>query len=143
MIKFSKKVEYALIALVYISEKEPGHLTTAKELSIQLKISHELMAKILQRLALDKFIISVQGAKGGYFLAKRTDQITLGSIINSIDGVMQLADCTARGKHKKCKRYKNCNIKNKIGHIQTRVDQLFDEITMKDFKNKTNEEDYK
>ena len=67
MLRFSKKVEYALIAMLYMADKDPGELTTARELSDKYDISLELMGKLLQSLTRHDLITSVQGAKGGYF----------------------------------------------------------------------------
>jgi Rrf2 family protein len=134
MIKFSKKVEYALIALVHMSKKPAGELTTARELSDKFAISLELMGKILQRLAQEKLIISVQGVKGGYFLAKKIEAITVGHIIKIIDGAIRLSDCVDKANPKRCERFDNCLIKNPVQNMQNQVYSLFDGISLKDFQ---------
>ena len=95
MIRISKKVEYALIALLHIAKKSSGELTTARELSDKFSISLELMGKILQSLVKNGMIVSVQGVKGGYYLARPTEGISLSSVITAVDGPIALTDCIA------------------------------------------------
>jgi len=133
MMKFSKKVEYALIALLYISKKPAGELTTARELSNKFNISIELMGKILQSLVKSGLIISVQGVKGGYYLAIPMDQIRVTSVVAAIDGPIALTDCIANGDIASCERGHNCLIRKSMEHIQSKLVNLLDEITLKDF----------
>ncbi|MCB0259910.1 MAG: Rrf2 family transcriptional regulator, partial [Calditrichaeota bacterium] len=65
MLKFSKKVEYALISMLYMAKREDGELTTSRELSQHFNIPQELAGKVLQSLARTGCIASVQGVKGG------------------------------------------------------------------------------
>ena len=121
MMRFSKKVEYALIALLHISRKSTGELTTARELSDKFSISPALMGKILQSLVKSKWIVSVQGVKGGYYLARSIDQISLSSVVKAIDGPIALTDCIANGNPENCDRGKNCLIRNSMEDIQAKL----------------------
>lgn len=133
MMRFSKKVEYALIALLHIAKKSGGELTTARELSEKFSISLELMGKILQSLVKNKMIVSVQGVKGGYYLARPKEQIKLASVIAAIDGPIALTDCIASGEFESCERGKNCLIRNSMEDIQAKVMNLLEQISLKDF----------
>ncbi len=134
MMKFSKKVEYALIALLHIAKKSNGELTTARELSDKFSISLELMGKILQSLVKSGLIISVQGVKGGYYLAQSMKQIKIYSVITAIEGPISLTDCIASGDPETCDRGKNCLIRNSMEGIQAKLVKLFEEISLKDFE---------
>ncbi len=136
MLKFSKKVEYALIALDYMSKKLPGELTTARELSEKFNISLDLMGKILQNLARSQMIVSVQGVRGGYYLNKSEEEISVSSVIKAVDGPFKLVDCVHDNGPSKCGRDKNCAIKKSMERIQSKLESLFDEITLKDFHEK-------
>jgi Rrf2 family protein len=134
MMKFSKKVEYALIALLHIAKKANGELTTARELSNKFNISLELMGKILQSLMKNGLVVSVQGVKGGYYLALPIDQINVSSVISAIDGPIALTDCIANGNPDNCERGKNCLIRGYMENIQSKLVNLLDEIVLKDFQ---------
>jgi Rrf2 family protein len=134
MMKFSKKVEYALIALLHIAKKNNGELTTARELSDKFSISLELMGKILQSLVRSGLIISVQGVKGGYYLAQSKNQIKIYSVISAIEGPISITDCIASGDPGICDRGKNCLIRNSMEGIQAKLVKLLEEISLKDFE---------
>ena len=51
MLKITRKVEYALIALRHLQQNERGELCSAKTLSLEYGIPQELLAKILQKLS--------------------------------------------------------------------------------------------
>ena len=138
MLKFSKKVEYALTALLHMSKKKGGELTTARELADKFVISQELMGKLLQRLAQNKFIISVQGVKGGYFLAKPPDQISAQSVINAIEGSIHVADCLGPTGCKVKEREQVCEIKGSMKKMQSEMTNLLKNYTIKDFQARMN-----
>ncbi len=61
MLKLTKKVEYALIALVHITDQEEGKLSSAKEIAEANLIPAEILAKTLQKLAALNLVKSVKG----------------------------------------------------------------------------------
>jgi len=63
MIKLSKKVEYALMALSSI--KNSGeNIMTAKEISAEHNIPYDLLAKILQKLKKEDILMTRTGNTG-------------------------------------------------------------------------------
>ncbi|MFZ5518183.1 MAG: RrF2 family transcriptional regulator [Candidatus Zhuqueibacterota bacterium] len=136
MMRLSKKVEYGLIALEYMSEKRYGELTTARELADKFNISLELMMKILQSLVRSALIVSVQGVRGGYYLEKSTSDINMSEIIAAIDGPFRLVDCIKSSGPSKCGRDKYCHIRKPLENIQAKLEDFFNEISLKDFNEK-------
>ncbi len=55
--------------------------------------SRHHVAKVLQRLVKDNFLISNRGPSGGFGLKKPADQITLLQIYESIDGIITVTKC--------------------------------------------------
>ena len=134
MMRFSKKVEYALIALLHIANKNSGELTTARELSDKFNISLELIGKILQKLAKSGLILSVQGVKGGYYLSRSSNEIKISSVVKIIDGPIALTDCIAASDPEICERGERCLIRKSMENIQSRWVNLLDQISLNDFQ---------
>jgi Rrf2 family protein len=132
MIKLSKKVEYALIALKYISNAK-DELVTAKEISDKFNISHELLAKILQKLKKEEILISNQGMNGGYRLNKRPDQIPLYNLMNVIDGDFAIVECLQAKEVTECNMNDNCSIKSPVIKIQKEIEDLFKNKMISEF----------
>lgn len=130
MLRFSKKVEYSLIALKHMAEVRPGELTSARELAGCYDISQKLLGKLLQTLHKNGFIDSVQGARGGYYLAKAPESISVNAVIEAIDGEIRIVDCGD------CQRLKRCRIYKPMQRIQNDISAYFSGLTLRDFMTK-------
>ncbi len=132
MIRFSKKVEYALMALKFISASSP-RLVTAREIADKVNIPYDLLSKILQRLKSEKILTSTQGTHGGYILANSPDKIFLQDIMKAIDGDRALTECLVAGKEGECNLEESCSIKSPVSKLQKEVEDLFRTKTISDF----------
>ena len=70
MLKLTKKIEYALIALQHMQGKNHNVITSTKELADNFDLPASLLAKVLQQLAKHEIIEPIQGPSGGYRLKK-------------------------------------------------------------------------
>ena len=84
MLRFTKRADYGLMAIHYIAIHDDLGAVSAKRISEQFAIPQELLAKILQRLAKQRLIVSHNGPKGGYVLTRRPAEITLGEVIRAL-----------------------------------------------------------
>lgn len=132
MIRISKKVEYALMALKFISNSD-HKLVTAREISDTNNIPYDLLSKILQKLKNENILASNQGMNGGYFLNKRTDEIPLYNLMSAIDGDTAIAECLNFGTEKDCCLLDTCSIKSPVTKLQQEVEELFKRKTISDF----------
>ncbi len=132
MIRISKKVEYALMALKFISHSE-HKLVTAREISDTNNIPYDLLSKILQKLKNENILASTQGTNGGYFLIKRPDEIPLYNLMNAIDGDTAIAECLNESTDNYCCLTETCSIKSPVSKLQKEVEELFKRKTISDF----------
>ncbi len=137
MFKISKKVEYALISLLYMADREEGELTTARELSEIFNIPQEIGGKVLQTLTRGGFISSVQGVKGGYQLAIPAERIVVTDVINAVEGPLQVVGCVIDADSCTCDQLNYCNIRNPMESIQLKLIQFFNTISIKDLQQNT------
>ena len=139
MLRFSKKVEYALIVMADMSVySSPETLYTAKSLADQYQIPQEILGKVLQTLVRHNLLVSVQGVKGGYALARRPEDINLKEIVEAIDGPVALMNC-GDNDHSQCGQFTNCNIKSPLGIIQTQLSMFFHSISLNDLRRNLND----
>lgn len=132
MIRISKKVEYALMALKFISNSD-HKLVTAREISDTNSIPYDLLSKILQTLKNENILASNQGMNGGYFLNKRPDEIHLFNLMAVIDGDISIAECLNEKADKDCCMTDICSIKLPVSKLQKEVEELFKSKTISDF----------
>jgi Rrf2 family protein len=132
MMRFSKKVEYALIAMVEMAQQgDYSELVTARSLSREYRIPQEILSKVLQKLTRIGLLQSVQGIKGGYTLARPIEEINMLQVVESIDGPLRLVACNS-GRPCDCEQFLFCNIQSPMQYIQNEFAQLLRSITLKD-----------
>ena len=93
MLKITRKVEYALIALRHMQSKNVDELTSAKEIANQYGIPQQLLAKTLQQMARDRILEAVQGPAGGYRILAKLDRISLKDFFEKLEGPFGMMDC--------------------------------------------------
>jgi len=135
MLRISKKTEYAIIALIDMAGNGERTLVTAKDLSQRYKIPREILGKVLQSLAKNNLIDSHQGVKGGYQLVVPLKDINIRTIIQTVEGPIQLVNCVVEDDCN-CGQIDYCNIKSPMEFIQSELTKFFNQITLQDFKDR-------
>lgn len=128
---FSKKCEYGLQAVIYLSSKDKDTLYSAEEISANLSIPKEFTSKILQDLTEKGIIISRKGRDGGFKLAVKSDQLKLIDIVETIDGLDIFKNCVMGFQN--CNGNKKCQVHKEWMRIVDDACQLFSKQTILQF----------
>jgi Rrf2 family transcriptional regulator, iron-sulfur cluster assembly transcription factor len=88
---FSTATGYALQTLVSLSEGASYHL--ARTMAKQLQLPGPYLAKILQNLVQAGILESVRGPRGGFRLAKSAQAVTVGEVVEALEGSGSLHGC--------------------------------------------------
>lgn len=91
--QLGKGVEYALHSLFYMIDMPVGTTIGIKELAELNKLSETYLSKIFTKLRKSGIVRSTQGAKGGYELAERAENISFWDIIEAIEGSSYMFQC--------------------------------------------------
>ncbi|MFA6187311.1 MAG: Rrf2 family transcriptional regulator [Phycisphaerae bacterium] len=86
MMKISKKCQYALRAILELSLRNADNPVKIRDIANAQKVSLRFMETILNELKHGGFIESRRGRDGGYALTKPAENITVGEIIEYIQG---------------------------------------------------------
>lgn len=130
MLRLSKKVDYALIALMHLAHQAGagGSAWSAREIARGCGLPPDLLAKILQRLAREGIVVSHQGTKGGYSLGRPAERIHVVSVIEAIDGPLSLTQCfTDDGT---CDQFDTCSVKSPLQRLNGRVLRMLEGVTI-------------
>ena len=120
MLRLSKKSDYALISMAHLAMRADGiGASSAREISEAYSIPLELLAKILQRLVRAKLLISVQGTRGGYRLARPAASISVADVIQSVDGPVTVTACSPDDHA--CDQFGTCSIRDPLWKIKNRI----------------------
>ncbi len=81
-----------------------------KDIAKRQGISIKYLEKLVRDLKNAGFIVSRRGPKGGHQLAKSLNQITVGDIVNVLEGEISLVECVAING--RCDRVADCVTRN-------------------------------
>jgi Rrf2 family protein len=90
----STGVEYGLHCLLYLADT-PGGVREAsvRDLAELQGVSVDYAAKLFTRLAKAGLVVSTEGIRGGFALARPAHDITVHDVVEAIDGDKRLFDC--------------------------------------------------
>lgn len=107
------------VSVAFISERE----------SISIAYLEQLLSKLRKK----GLVRSVRGPKGGYILAKKPRDITVGDIVRALDGMITPSHCM--GSNKNCKMIDKCVTKTVWKRLKDAVDGTLDGVSLKDLCN--------
>ncbi len=128
MVRISKRVEYALIAVQFMA-REPERLVSARDLCETLALPSGLIAKILQRLAAAGVLESEQGAGGGYRLVRDPESLSFLELSEAVEGRMRLSACDVEGTGS-CDRGDVCTVAGPVHSLGARIVGLLADTTV-------------
>ena len=157
MLRISKKADYAVFLLGAIARQgaypgaSPENLVlSAQDIAKQAGLNKSVVANLLKDCARHDLLRSTRGLRGGYRLARQPGDITLGQILEAVEGKFALADCCSAdldpASHAAaaapsedqapsktsadCALIASCPCKHPMRIVHERMVQLFDEIRL-------------
>jgi len=128
--QISIRSRYSLRAMVYLAKAQKT--CSAKEISQKEKIPFNFLEKIFLKLQREGLIKSRKGVKGGYFLAKPPQRISIREILK-VSEDKEIFSVRCKKRHYPSK--KKCPIKKVWKKIQKTLNSALDAITLADLTN--------
>lgn len=129
MLRVSKLTDYATVILTHIAH-QPDTVHAASDITVETGITLPTVSKILKLLAKNGILISRRGAKGGYVLAKKTNETHVAEIIVAIEGPISMTECTT--DESSCEQESSCEIKANWNLINRAVYTALKAVTLAD-----------
>lgn len=131
MNKINRKLEYALMALKYMSQKIPGELTSAKEVSDAFHTPFDATARVMQQMAQKGGILRAEyGANGGYQITKDLAKISIHDLIEIVEGPTALVKCLH--KEAPCEIKGTCNIVSPVTTLNHKLTDFYKSVSLKE-----------
>jgi Rrf2 family protein len=127
MLRFTKRADYGLMAIHYIAIHDDRGAVSVKRIAEEFAIPQELLAKILQRLAKQRLIVSQNGPKGGYVLTRRASEISIGEVIRALEGPISIVSCL---EDSDCPQMERCSLRRPITKLQVAITQMLDSMSL-------------
>ena len=121
----SSKGKYGLVALMDICLYSGSEAVTLKSVSKRQNISERYLEQIFSILRKGGIITSKKGAQGGYFLARTAADITVGEILNILEGDSKIVSPSEERNDIECFMQKNI-----WNNINRQIEEYFDSVTL-------------
>jgi FeS assembly SUF system regulator len=103
---------------------------TAKHAAQQAKIPLPMTSKILKALAKGGLLVSQRGVKGGYRLAAAADDISIGDVIQALEGPFGITECSFNPGA--CEQEGSCPVQSNWKRISVAMLDALDRIPLSD-----------
>lgn len=128
MLRISKLTDYGIVLLAHFALEPAGATLTAREMAEKTDLPLPVVSKMLKMLAGASLLRSRRGAKGGYVLGCRPDDVTVAKLLEALEGPLALVACTAGPGH--CEQEKHCTVREPWQRINRAVLDALEEVTL-------------
>lgn len=133
MLKISRLTDYGLLASVYLARKH-GEVIAAREIADFYHLPLPMLTKVLKTLHAGGFIHSHRGAGGGYSFDGDAEEVTLGQLLETLEGPWDLVECESEDERGRavCSIRVACPSRRFMSGINHAIKGAFDQITLGD-----------
>lgn len=128
--RISTKGRYALRVMLDLAQHPSDGYISLKTIAERQNISKRYLDQIMLVLNRTDFLLSARGAQGGYRLAKKPRDYTVGSILRLTEGsISPMACLEADGS---CDRSETCMTRNVWAGLEKLISEYLDQLTLQD-----------
>lgn len=132
--KITYKGDYAMKAILELSvryEDNKNAIIPINEIAKFGDMPKKFLEQILLTLVRGGLVKSKRGAGGGFTLARRPEEITVGDVVRLIEGPIEPIECVNDG-YKGCADVKDCILRNVWKEVAGAISIVVDTLTFKE-----------
>ena len=126
MIRITRQTDYGILLLSHMATGPLDEIHTAKDVARLSKISLPMVSKTLKALARAGLVVSQRGVKGGYSLAKQASRISIGDVIEALEGPIGITECSFNPGG--CEREGHCPVQTNWQRISVAMREALEKI---------------
>jgi Rrf2 family protein len=133
----SKRSQYALRALGYLTERYKSGPVLISEISKKKKIPLKFLENILLELKKIGVLDSKKGKGGGYFLSKDPKNVRVADVIRQVNGPIAMLPCVSLYFYERCKDCdeKHCALHDMMIDVRDATLNILEKRTLVDLTN--------
>ena len=131
--KISTKGRYSVTALYELAQRYGEGPVSLKCVAQGQGLSENYLEQLMVPLRRAGIVQSIRGAQGGYMLAKSPAEITIGSIITTVEGPIAVVDCLlaeAGAAEQMCDKACACVTRGIWEKVCDSISQVLENITL-------------
>jgi Rrf2 family protein len=133
--KLSTRTRYGVRALLELATSQREGPMQIRTIAHRQDISVKYLEQLMAILKSAGFVRSVRGAKGGYILAKKANQIKLSDVFNALEGQVTTVECVENEDY--CARVADCVARQLWAEVQKAIMDVLQSITLQDLVDRT------
>jgi Rrf2 family cysteine metabolism transcriptional repressor len=139
--KMSRKGEYALRAMIFLSLNYGLGPVRIQEIAERERIPKKFLEQILLELKNAGLLESRRGAGGGYRLIKSPKEVTLAQVVRIIDGPLAPVGCVSQLAHVRCPQQASCGLYGVMLDVRNAIANVLEGVTFADICERTSPRD--
>lgn len=128
----SQKCQYAVRALLELAERRGQAPVRSAEIAVKQAIPPRFLENILNELKTAGLVEARRGAQGGFLLACRPEQLTVGRVIRLVDGPLDPVRCMKGPDQRVCPLKGRCSLLQLWEEAKAAVEAVYDRTTFAD-----------
>ena len=128
--KLSRKSDYALRALFCLVAYRGQGPISIRIIAEQNDIPRRFLEQIMLDLKSRGWVESIAGRDGGFVLAKKPEEITMGEIVRHFDGILAPISCVSTSHYEACSQEGVCRFRRVMLDIRNYIARLMDGATL-------------
>lgn len=127
--RLTQYTDYALRVLIYLSVKESDEKTTINEITEAYGISRNHLTKVVHHLGRINLIETKRGRGGGFTLAQKPEDISIGYVVRHMEEDFFLVECFNH-ENNNCILTPVCKLPRVLNEALEAYFQVLDEYTI-------------
>lgn len=138
MLGFTRKTDYALVALARLAETSPGpgsSAVSARTIAERDGVPVPVLMNVLKKLVHGGLVTSTRGARGGYMLARPADGISVRDVVEAMEGRVRVTACCSDDEETacvECNVFERCPVTRSVRLLNERIQQFLGGVTLSD-----------
>ena len=128
----SQKCQYAVRALLELSKHHGDSPLKSGDIAARQAIPVRFLEVILNELKTSGLVQARRGVQGGFLLACKPEDLTVGLVIRLVDGPFDPVQCTGESGKSNCPLQERCSLVELWAKAKAAVEAVYDRTTFKD-----------
>lgn len=130
MIRISRQTDYGVLLLGLFAKAPVGAVLSRRDLVEQSHLASPMVAKVLKLLTRSGILKSMRGIHGGYCLARLPEHITVGAIVQALEGPLHITDCAPETAKHTCAQERWCPVKSSWRRLNDAITLALHRVTL-------------